>query len=368
MMQVVFHRFPDVEVEYHFALRRRYIDLSACAQAITEQIQHLCTLTLQTEEIDYLKALPFMKNDFINFLDNFKLNNDFIHIENKEGFSLKIRGPWLHTILFEVPILAIISEVYGRHVDIEPDFALGEKKLRQKLDSIKNDPSADEFRFTDFGTRRRFSQAWQQQVIEMTMAQAEQYFIGSSNIYLAKKFNIAPIGTMAHEYVQAFQAFTENIGDSQRHAFEVWIEEYQGQLGIALSDTLNLKTFIKDFNLSLAQSYRGIRQDSGDPMAWGDRIIQRYRDLGIDPSTKTLVFSDALTFEKSLKIYQHFKQRCKVNFGIGTYLTNDISSQPLDMVIKMVRCNGLPVAKISDDPAKSMCIDADYLAKLQKLL
>lgn len=366
MMQCVFHRFPTTNVEYRFKLRKQKINFEPFVDKIKTEFANLCQLRFTSEELAYLKSLAYFKTDFINFLKDFKLNVRHIQISNGETFNLTIQGPWLNTILFEVPVLAIISEVYYQGRYPHHSYKQGRERLLHKMNLIKVDPKLNKLRFSDFGTRRRFSYIWQEEVVATLYAHLPEHFIGTSNVFFAKEFSITPIGTMAHEYVQAFQGLVE-VDKSQRVAFEVWLEEYQGQLAIALSDTLVLKVFLKDFNYALASAYQGARHDSGDPLIWGKALLKHYRDFKIDPKTKTLVFSNALTLEKMITIYTAFYKQCKLHFGIGTYLTNDVGIKPLDIVIKMVECNGLPVGKITDDPHKSMGQNEAYIRYLKQV-
>jgi nicotinate phosphoribosyltransferase len=189
--------------------------------------------------------------------------------------------------------------------------------------------------------------------------------VGTSNVYLAMKYGIKPIGTYAHEYVQMFQGIPGvTLAYTNKVAMEEWFDEYQGDLGTALTDTLGTELFLMDFNKLQASCYTGVRHDSGDPIHWGDMMIAHYESLGIDPMTKTLLFSDGLDFPRAQEIYNYFKDRIKVSFGIGTYLSNDTHEHALNIVVKLQYVNGHPVAKLSDVPTKAMCQDDNYLEYL----
>jgi nicotinate phosphoribosyltransferase len=206
---------------------------------------------------------------------------------------------------------------------------------------------------------------WHYALIQQIVAQLPSYFLGTSNVLLAKEFNVTPIGTMAHEWLQAGQALTR-IRDSQKFMLQKWADVYRGDLGIALSDVVGVDAFIRDFDLYFAKLFDGCRQDSGCPFEWGEKIIQMYKDLRIDPATKVAVFSDSLDISKAKKLYDRFHGRLKIMFGIGTNLTNDVGVEPLNIVIKMVSCNGMPVAKIADgNGTKGMCEDDEYLKYLK---
>lgn len=367
MMQVVLHHFPGAMVAYGFKCRTPGVDLKPYAAAIREQIAHLCALRFSTEELNYLKTLPYIKSDFIEFLRIFQLNPDFITISTDPVFDVSIKGPWLHTILFEVPILAIISEVYFQHQSVSPAFDMGRQRLAEKIALVKSKEIPGHFQFSEFGTRRRYSREWHEQVIQILKAELRDYLVGSSNVLFAKNFHLEPVGTMAHEYIQACQALGPRLLYSQRFAFEVWAQEYRGDLGIALSDTYSIDAFLNDFDLYFCKLFDGARQDSGDPFYWAERMIAHYQRMNIDPLTKTLVFSDALDFQTALNIFERFSHQTKPMFGIGTNLTNDLGHKPLEIVIKMISCNGQPVAKISDSPEKIMCRDPSYLAYLKQV-
>lgn len=367
MMQAVLHQFPGAIVEYAFKCRTANVDLSPLADRITQEIENLCELQFTQDELQYLSQFSFFKSDFIDFLRIFNLNREFIHITTDDEFTLTIKGPWLHTILFEVPILAIISELYFQQHYPNFDLKEGRCRLQQKIGLIKDNPNYQQLRFSDFGTRRRFSHRWQSEVDHTLAEMLPKQFSGTSNILFAKQHNICPIGTMAHEYLQACQALGPRLSDSQRFAFEHWAQEYRGELGIALSDVCGMDAFFHDFDLFFCKLFDGARNDSGDPFVWGEKLLAHYQKMRIDAKTKTMVFSNNLTFPKALKLFNHFKQHTKPVFGIGTNLTNDVGPEPIQIVIKMIECNGQPVAKVSDDPGKTMCRDISYLNYLKQV-
>lgn len=367
MMQGVLHQFPWAEVSYGFECRNKEIDLCPVADQVKNEIDHLCQLRFHPEELNYLRTLRFMKEDFIQFLRLFRLNSEFVTIRtDNDKFSLTIKGPWLHTIMFEVPVLAIINELYCKFVLPNPDFDTGEKKLYEKIALVRKSENENlNFRFTDFGTRRRFSRKWHKTIIKILKKEVPDNLVGTSNLMLAKEFGLVPIGTMAHEWLMAVQSIGPKLTDSQKFALEYWAQEYRGDLGIALSDVVGFDAFIHDFDMYFAKLFDGCRHDSGDPFWWADKLIEHYKSLGIDPATKTAIFSDGLTFEKALAIARYFKGRINTGFGIGTNLTNDVEGTPIQIVIKMTHCQGQPVAKISDSPGKQMCKDVRYLEYLK---
>jgi nicotinate phosphoribosyltransferase len=371
MMQVVLHHFPGASVEYRFKCRNQGIDLRPYVDEIREQVHFLCTLRFREQELAYLRDLRFIKSDFVDFLGLFQLNTKYITIrpspEDNGEIEIVIKGPWLHTILFEIPVLAIVNEVYFRATQKAPDFAEGRRRLREKIALIAANPAMEGVRIADYGTRRRFSRLWHEEVIVALREGLGDNLAGSSNVMYAARHGLTPLGTMAHEYLQACQALGPRLRDSQTFGFETWAREYRGDLGIALSDVYGMNAFLRDFDLYFCKLFDGARHDSGDPMEWGERLIAHYERNRVDPRTKTIVFSDSLTIPKVIELYQRFRERARIAFGVGTNLTNDLGYTPLQIVIKMVRCNGQPVAKLSDSPDKNMCEDVAYLAYLRQV-
>lgn len=368
MMQCVLHQFPGASVEYRFRCRNEGIDLRPFKADIEKEIDHLCTLQFKEHELEYLRSLRFIKDDFVEFLSLFRLKRKYIEIvDTGSELAITIKGPWLHTILFEIPVLAIVNETYFRHTAGGIDKTEGRKRLDAKIRMIEDEPDNHLISISDFGTRRRFSRQWQKEVLETLKERIPAQFAGTSNVYYAKELKLIPMGTMAHEYLQACQALGPRLRDSQTYAFEMWAKEYRGDLGIALTDVYGIEPFLKDFDMFFCKLFDGVRQDSGDPLLWGERMIEHYKANRCDPRTKTFIFSDSLTFDRLVEIFRRFKGRVKLGFGVGTNLTNDLGPAPLNIVIKMVRANGQPVAKISDTPGKSMCDDLSYLTYLKQV-
>jgi nicotinate phosphoribosyltransferase len=371
MMQVVLHHFPGARVEYRFKCRTPNIQLAPLIEQIKQGIKDLCTLRFSTDELAYLSSLRFIKADFVDFLALFQLNEKYISVSaaaaNDGSIDIQVNGPWLHTILFEIPVLAIVNQVYFSHNQPDPDYAQGRHRLKDKMALITQDPMLSHMRIADYGTRRRFSHDWQEEVLHTLKDSLGEHFAGTSNVDFAKKLGLIPLGTMAHEYLQACQALGPRLRDSQVYGFETWAREYRGDLGIALSDVYGLEAFLRDFDMYFCKLFDGARHDSGDPFEWGERMIQHYEDNRVDARSKTLVFSDSLNVPLAIQLYKRFHQRIRVAFGIGTNLTNDLGYQPLQIVLKMVRCNDQPVAKLSDAPEKTMCDDKNYLNYLRQV-
>ncbi|MEN9688825.1 MAG: hypothetical protein RI998_822 [Pseudomonadota bacterium] len=372
MMQAVLHQFPGAQVAYKFKCRNPGVQLAPYIDEIRAEIRALCQLQFSEQELSVVRAMRFIKSDFVDFLGLFKLNEKYITVSalpNGE-IDIQIKGPWLHTILFEIPVLSIVNEVYFRNTQPQPDFVEGRRRLAEKIDQL-NAADLPDLKIADYGTRRRFSKDWQQEVLQILVKGLGTIpagrLTGTSNVLFAHSMALTPLGTMAHEYLQACQALGPRLRDSQVFGFETWAREYRGDLGIALSDVYGVEPFLRDFDMYFCKLFDGARHDSGDPFTWGERMIEHYKNNRVDPLTKTLIFSDGLTVPRTIELYKRFQGRCQLAFGIGTNLTNDLGYEPLQIVIKMVECNGQPVAKLSDTPSKNMCEDTNYLAYLRQV-
>lgn len=369
MMQAVLHNYPNVDVEWEFRCRNGE-DLRPYLDDIREQLEQLSELSLGPDQLSFLEGINFMKPDFLRFLGLFRFNLRYlsIGIDNDQLF-IRLRGPWLHVILFEVPLLATVSEVRNRIR--YPDVLLGQprEQLYRKFEWLQANASSEELaelQVADFGTRRRFSYKVQEEVVTVLKHEFPGRFVGTSNMHLARQLDLKPLGTMAHEWIMAHQQLGPRLIDSQIAALDCWVREYRGLLGIALTDCITMDAFLGDFDLYFAKLFDGLRHDSGDPVVWAEKAIAHYRKLGIDPMTKTLVFSDGLNLPKSLQIFRALRGRINVSFGIGTNLTCDIPGvEPMNIVLKMTDCNGQPVAKISDEAAKTQCRDPNFVAYLR---
>jgi nicotinate phosphoribosyltransferase len=371
MMQVVLHQYPAAQVEYRFKCRTPGIDLRPCIDDIRAELSALCQLRFRADELDYLRHWRFIKSDFVDFLGLFQLNAKYVRITPSSDvpgeLDIRIRGPWLHTIMFEVPLLAIINEVYFRRTSAGLDLGVGRARLHGKIAMLRDTPGYSDCRIADYGTRRRYSRTWQEEVVTCLREELGAQLAGTSNVWLACKLGLTPLGTLAHEYLQAHQALGPRLRDSQVAALEAWAREYRGDLGIALSDVYGLAAFLRDFDMYFCKLFDGTRHDSGDPFEWGEKVLAHYRANRVDPRDKVLVFSDGLDIPRVMQLYAHFRGRCQLAFGVGTNLTNDVGPAPLNIVIKMTRCNDQPVAKLSDSPGKNMCEDEAYLAYLRRV-
>ncbi|MGV8916460.1 MAG: nicotinate phosphoribosyltransferase [Pseudomonas sp.] len=369
MMQAVLHNYPNVDVEWEFRCRNGE-DLRPYLTEIRHQIALLCELSMNIEQLSFLERISFLKPDFLRFLGLFRFNMRYVqtHIEDGE-LRIRLHGPWLHVIMFEVPLLAIVSEVRNRSRHPDTQLSQARDQLYRKFDWLHANAHADELaelKVADFGTRRRFSYRVQEEVVTVLKKDFPGQFVGTSNVELARKLDLKPLGTMAHEWIMAHQQLGPRLIDSQIVALDCWVREYRGLLGIALTDCISTDAFLRDFDLYFAKLFDGLRHDSGDPVLWAEKCISHYQKLGIDPMSKTLVFSDGLNLPKSLEIFRALRGRINVSFGIGTNLTADIPGvEPMSIVLKMTACAGQAVAKISDEPAKAQCKDPNFVAYLR---
>ncbi|UOP04893.1 nicotinate phosphoribosyltransferase [Conchiformibius kuhniae] len=376
MLQVVLHQFPETHSVYEFRCRnaQTVYPLADIRADLERELDHLCELRLAPDELAYLRSLRFIKSDFVDYLELFQLKRRFVQVSaGADGrLNIRVEGPMIQAMFFEIYILAMVNELYFRRLETPEVLEEGERRLQAKAALLrayaaKQNPDDPPFLISDFGTRRRYTFAWQQHVVQTLFQAAPELFRGTSNVYLAKTLGLTPIGTMAHEFLQAFQALDVRLRNFQKAALEAWVREYRGDLGIALTDVVGIDAFLRDFDLYFAKLFDGLRHDSGDPYAWGDKAYAHYRKLKIDSRTKMLTFSDGLTLEKAWDLHQYFKGRFKTSFGIGTNFTNDLGHETLNIVLKLVECNGQSVAKISDTPGKTVTDNDTFLAYLRQV-
>lgn len=390
MQQAVFHQNPSVVTAYEFNCRNRDDHLGIYADRVREQVRKMAHVVLTAEEYDYLNTLPHFSKDYLEYLRDYRYNPAQVEVrvippvvaatagpnefgEDGSDLCITVEGPWVETILWEIPLLAIVSEVAQTSHRPQIGVAAALQTLQEKLDSFfaaHTTGELESFKVSDFGTRRRYSQAVQEAVVRSLHEDARfhRHLVGTSNYDLARRIGIPAIGTQAHEWFQAFQQLSPVLRHSQTMALEMWLKEYPSSLGIALTDCITMDAFLNDFHPSLANAYAGLRQDSGNPSEWGCKAIAHYKNLGIDPHSKVLVFSDGLDLDRAVQLYDEFKSQTNVMCGIGTQLTCSIRGvRPMNIVIKMVRCQGRPVAKVSDSPGKSMCSDAGFVEKLMEV-
>ena len=377
MQQVMFMAGQWCNARYEFVCRNTpNFPLSKLSVVVNDELDHLCTLRYTQEELQYIASLPNIRVNFIEYLKCFKFDRKYITVY-AEGDDLRIvaEGPQIEVMNFEIFCLAIVSELYFEHYDKENLLHTSRLKLTTKINRFKiyEDlqieftqclPQARRLNIFDFGTRRRWSKKWHDEMVNQLSSAVPNTFSGTSNIYLAMKYGLKLIGTMGHEYLQSYQTANVNLRAFQWEALDNWLRVFSGENSIALTDTIGIDAFLKDFDFNLASQYAGVRHDSGCPYTWVDKIINHYKSLGIDPLTKYLIFSDGLTVIKAVELHEYVKDKSLSGFGIGTHLSNDTGKTPLNIVMKLVSINGNPVAKISDSPGKTICHDqlfVDYL-------
>lgn len=353
MMQAVREQQPNATASYRFINRRESNTFSpASVERIRHEIQQFCKMSLTPAELEFLATLPFIKPDFVHYLKNFQLKPETVQIELNQGkLQIHIQGSWLDTILWEVPLMAIISQTYFEIEDTNWDHDLKQNYYQKTLQKGQR-LTAAQCKFIDFGTRRRRSFATQETVVR-AFKDPTVNCAGTSNVYLAMQHNLQPVGTMAHEWIMAY-AGLQGVANANVAALQAWRNVYGDQLGVALTDTYTSDQFFQDINGQLAKDYAALRHDSECPIQFADKVLDFYQAQGIDPTTKSIVFSDSLNVDKAIQIQQHIAQRCQTAYGIGTHFTNDFANSPaLNIVIKLYSINCTHVAKISDNPIKA---------------
>lgn len=375
MGQAIYHQFSDYKTTWTFKCRNINVKFTAeMVEEIKEQLKAYCQLEFTNEELDYLITIPWIKPSYVDFLRIWRPRfEDFIINTDAEcGLSIEATGTWVNTSMYEIPVLAIVNEVYFRltyeyNMIFDSFIDKLDKKVKDLIDGklyITN--------FSEFGLRRRLSAEAQELAVKILSKTkfCASTFVGTSNVYLAMKYGVKPVGTMAHEWIMCVGQgnHKHNPAYSNWFALDAWVKEYGIMNGIALTDTITTDCFLKDFQLTFSTLFSGVRHDSGDPIAWGEKMIKHYKSLGIDPRTKTLLFSDSLNFEKADKLFRHFRERVNVAFGIGTYISNDTIVDPLNIVMKVTNCNGMDVAKISDVAGKGMCKNPEYVDYLTRTI
>ena len=377
MGQAIYHQFSDYKTTWTFKCRNKDVKFTEeMVEEIREQIKAYCGLRFKEDELQYLENIKWIKGSYVDFLRLWRPRyEDFVITKDAEcGLSIEAFGTWLNTSMYEIPTLAIVNEVYFRmQYDYDKLIKEFERKLDEKIEWIGIHQGKYHLSsFSEFGLRRRLSAEAQEMAVQKLAAAkyCSSHFVGTSNVYLAKKFGVTPVGTMAHEWIMCVGQgnHKHNPAYSNWYALDAWVKEYGVLNGTALTDAITTDTFLKDFQLTYATLFSGVRHDSGDPFEWGDKMIKHYESLGIDPKTKTLLFSDSLNFEKADKLFRYFSGRAKVAFGIGTYLSNDTDVPPLNIVMKTTKCNGMDIAKISDVAGKGMCKNPEYIEYLQRCI
>ena len=374
MGQAIYHQFPSYMTTWTFKCRNKDVFFTAeMVEEIKEQLKAYCNLRFTEDELAYLGNIKWFKPSYINFLRLWQPRfEDFTITADADcGLAIETDGSWLNTSMYEIPTLAIVNEVYFRmNYSYDERFKSFKERLEAKVAKIDKEYFLGTY--SEFGLRRRLSSEAQELAVQKLAATSSETskFIGTSNVYLAKKYNLTPVGTMAHEWIMCTGQgnLKHNPAYSNWYALDAWVKEYGILNGIALTDTITTKCFARDFQLTYATLFSGVRHDSGDPYAWGDFMIDHYKSLGIDPAGKTLLFSDSLNFEKATALNKYFTGKVKLAFGIGTYISNDTDMPALNIVMKTTKCNGTDVAKISDVEGKGMCKNQDYVDYLKRTI
>ena len=377
MGQCIYHQFSGYKTTWTFKCRNKDVFFTPeMVEEIREQIKAYCDLRFAEEELQYIDGIKWIKGSYVDFLRIWNPRyEDFEITTNAEcGLAIETRGSWLNTSMYEIPTLAIVNEVYFRMAyDYNELFTSFKERFSEKVKGLI-DGTFEIGNFSEFGLRRRLSGEAQEYVVKelskLNGSFKNSYCVGTSNVYLAKKYGVTPVGTMAHEWIMCVGQgeHKHNPAYSNWFALDAWVKEYGILNGTALTDTITTDCFLKDFQLTFATLFSGVRHDSGDPVEWGEKMIQHYNGLGINPKNKTLLFSDSLNFEKADALYKRFSDEINVAFGIGTYLSNDTCVKPLNIVMKTTLCNGMDVAKVSDTPGKGMCKNPEYVEYLQRCI
>ncbi len=375
VQQIALLEFGYVSAEYSFTCRNKdKVDLLKYVpeEELREQLALLADLRLTAEERDYLAANAMFMPQYVEYLSRFRFGPSkpltITRDEENRTYKITAKGKWVDIILYETLVLSIVNEIFERNYTGPNKIQIakiGTEKFwdkMTKLEAYNQECKRDGFevpKIIEFGTRRRYSKTWQETILSNLAHYQGENLVGTSNVNLARKHGLKPIGTFGHE----FPMFMQGVGrvqDSQKEAFALWYRFYGDLLSIALTDTLGDKKFLKDFTEDLARDYRGVRHDSGDPFAYGEMIIKMYEGYDIDPKTKTIVFSDGLDIDLVIALHRRFRGRINIIFGIGTNLTNDVGCPVLHIVMKLIMSNGQPVAKVSADSAKGSCIDPEF--------
>lgn len=376
MAQYALHRAPSAHVQYKF-VNRSAVDLRPLKDALRDQIDGLAALSFSDQEIRHLARHRWFTEDFLLFLRLFRLDPSSVTLSERDGaLDIRVEGPWLYRIFFEIHVLAIVTELHFHHSIANSErqraYDAGIEALRLEVRRVKefvakHGPTKP-FRLIEMGTRRRVSREYQSRVLDVLREEIPDQLFGTSNVRLSLEKDLRDVGTMAHEFLQVHQQIGPRLENAQKAALEGWVQEFRGHLGYALTDVVTHDAFLRDFDLYYAKLFDGVRHDSGDPFVFAEKTIAKFVSFGIDPASKFAVFSDSLNLRKALLLCEAYEGRLRTSYGIGTSLTASIPGyKALNVVMKPLRVNGRPVAKISDAPGKSICDDAGFLNYLKSV-
>lgn len=361
MQQAVLEIFPEISVSYRFHNRGKQKFTPQLLEELKTQIYYMSELSLTEEEFYFLKQkIPYLKPMYLQFLKNYRYNPKEVdaYLDEDNNLVITITGYWYSTILWEVPLLAIISELYYQIIDTHWIATFDDCSNQcNALNKIKRMHEAGCI-FSEFGTRRRRSYKIQDQIVgvfsRFQSSIKTPCFLGTSNVYLAMKYDVKPMGTMAHEWAMGISAL-EGLRHANFYMLRNWERVYNADLGIALTDTFGTDSFFENFNKRMTKTFDGVRHDSGCPFIFADKAIAHYKKMGVNPLSKFIIFSDALTVDKAIEIKKYCEGKINCSFGIGTHFTNDFVDSPaLNIVIKLWSCDGTPVVKLSDAYGKVM--------------
>lgn len=355
MQQGVIRLFPGAKARYQFINRGKHSFPPGFAQALRNAIDALAGLQLSREEKRFLQVTcPYLDPLYLDFLEGYRYNPEEVHItQHNDQLEVHIEGLWYRTILWEVPVMSLICELYYnlKGIDrISNDEVT--QRTREKIEHYHNLGVT----VAEFGTRRRHSYQVHRLVVQALKQYGQGSFVGTSNVHMAMLNQTKPIGTHAHEWFM-FHAARYGFKMANALGLEHWVQVYRGDLGIALSDTYTTDIFFKQFDKMFSKLFDGVRHDSGDALMFADKVIAHYQWLGIDPESKTIIFSDALNYDKVARIAAHCQGRIGMSFGIGTNLTNDAGPEPMNIVVKMTQAHPqhgewTEVIKLSDEHGK----------------
>lgn len=356
MAQAIAHHYPHVQVGYDFINRAKTPFPAGFDQRLREAVNDMQELSLTGVEEGFLRErCYYLKPNFVDMFRGYRYNPAQVKIRQVGGeLFVTVVGPWYLTVFWEVPLLAIISELYYEMMGQPPvEIAPGSDALDWKgvLNYKLRRMSDAGCVVSDFGTRRRHSLMVHDHVVK-TMKDSK-CCTGTSNVHLAHKYDMTPIGTMAHEWIMA-HACMFGYRRATSEALKAWVKVYHGELGVALPDTFGTEVFLRDFNTLYAKLFDGARHDSGDWKWFTDLMIAHWKSLRIDPATKSIVYSDGLNDDLSIEIQEYAAGKVLPRYGIGTFMTNDVGRTPLNIVIKMTSCDGRPTVKLSDSPGKEL--------------
>lgn len=354
MQNAVVKLFPSQIVKYEFINRGKHQFPPGFAEALRSSVNAMAELQFTKDEKKFMaRTCPYIDLPYLDFLEGYRYDPSEVQIEqNGPDLKVTVEGLWYRTILWEVPLLALISELHYEMNHLERDT--NQVVIEKTLDKAEH---LNQLRvtFAEFGTRRRHSYKVQDLVVN-ALNKKDSMFIGTSNIHFAMKYGIKPIGTHAHEWFM-FHAAEYGFKMANEIALEHWVDVYRGDLGVALSDTFTTDVFFRQFDKKFTKLFDGVRHDSGDPLLFADKTIAHYVQNGINPLYKYIIFSDGLNLEKVEEITNYCRGKIGISFGIGTNLTNDVGLKPMNIVMKLIGVQAqnkewIPTVKLSDEHGK----------------